>query len=157
MQAGGVGLTQLQYINLLLSELNGNIERRVYYTDCLSIIKLVNRQMQLSRQVRHFANEISQLKLAVSGSLQLQLLWIPTKKMPSDLLTKLKIKTTLKEAFSNQIHDGAIFHNNILPHVVNMTTHTFPNIPDIIIDEHHHNYRQALIEQLHSQCVVHLR
>ena len=39
---------------------------RRYFTDCLSIIKLVNRQMQLSRQVRHVANEI-----AVTGPLQL--------------------------------------------------------------------------------------
>ena len=90
---------------------------------------------------------IAQLKLAVTGPLQLELLWIPTGKMPSDLLTKLKIKTTLKEAFSNQIHNGALFHQNIFPHVVNMTTNTFSLIPDILIDEHHHNYRKALIEQ----------
>ena len=148
MQAGGVGLTQLQFINMLLSELHVNIEKRVYYTDCLSIIKLVNRTMQLSRQVRHFANEIAQLKLAVTGPLQLELLWIPTGKMPADLLTKLKIKAALKATFSAQIHDGALFHRNILPHVVNMTTNIFPLIPDIFIDEHHHSYRSALIAQL---------
>ena len=148
MQAGGVGLTQLQYINLLLSELKVCVTKRIYYTDCLSIIKLVNRQMQLSRQVRHFANEIAQLKLAVTGPLQLELLWIPTGKMPSDLLTKLKIKTALKEHFTNTIHNGALFHQDILPHAINMTSNTFPSISDIIIDEHHSEYRAELITQL---------
>lgn len=34
----------------------------------------------------------------------------------------------------HKIHDGAIFHQNILPHAVNMTTNTFPLIPDITIE-----------------------
>ena len=50
--------------------------------------------MQLSRQVRHVANEI-----AVTGPLQL-----------NNILTKLKIKAELKQQFTNNSHNGALFH-----------------------------------------------
>lgn len=151
MQAGGVGLTQLQFINLLLTELNISIIDRRYYTDCLSIIKLVNRQMQLSRQVRHFANEIAQLKIAVTGPLQLQIIWIPTGQMTADILTKLKIKSELKQQFTVNIHNGALFHKTVAHHMINMTSYTFPLPTDIKIHENHDNYRQELVMQLQIQ------
>ena len=121
---------------------------RKYFTDCLSIIKLVNRQMQLSRQVRHFANEIAQLKTAITGPLNIQILWIPTQHMAADILTKLKIKSELKQQFTNNIHNGAMFHQTVASHMINMTNHTFPFLKNIQIHEHHDNYRQELVMQL---------
>ena len=68
--------------------------------------------------------------------------------MTADILTKLKIKSELKQQFTNNIHNGALFHQTVEHYMVNMTSHTFPLLMDIKIHEHHDNYRQELVEQL---------
>jgi len=101
VQSGGNCLTQGNYVLNMLKELKVHVSGVHYYTDCLSMIKLINRRQQLSKKARHFANEIAQFKFAVHGTMQLQLFYTPTDLMSADLLTKLKILGAKKRLFAS--------------------------------------------------------
>jgi hypothetical protein len=42
-------------------------------------------------------------EMQADGPLQLQIIWIPTGKMTADIMTKLKIKSELKQQFTDNI------------------------------------------------------
>jgi len=127
-QAGGNGLAQALYVMVMLQELKVNVHAYHFYTDCLSLIKLINRRQQLSKKARHFANEIAQFKIAVQGPMKLQLYWVPTLHMIIDMLTKLKIPKQKQKEFAEQIMNPSIFFNQYQQHHVNLTYHLFKKV-----------------------------
>jgi len=127
-QAGGNGLAQALYVMAMLQELNVSVHAYHFYTDCLSLIKLINRRQQLSKKARHFANEIAQFKIAVQGPMRLQLFWVPTLQMIVDMLTKLKIPAHKQQEFEEQIMNPSIFYQQYRQHHVNLTYHLFKKV-----------------------------
>ena len=127
-QAGGNGLAQMLFVTNMLNELNVPIHEHHYYTDCLSLIKLINRKQQLSKKARHFANEIAQFKLATHGIMQLKLFWVPTALMIADLLTKLRIPVDRKLQFTEQIMQPILFFNTYHQHSINLTYNLFKKV-----------------------------
>ena len=127
-QAGGNGLAQALYVMAMLQELNVTVHAYHFYTDCLSLIKLVNRRQQLSKKARHFANEIAQFKIATQGPMKLQLFWVPTLQMIIDMLTKLKIPIHKQKEFEEQIMNPSIFFQQYQQHHVNLTYHLFKKV-----------------------------
>ena len=127
-QAGGNGLAQALYVMAMLQELNTPVHAYHFYTDCLSLIKLITRRQQLSKKARHFANEIAQFKIAVQGPMQLQLFWVPTLQMIIDMLTKLKIPIHKQQEFAEQIMNPSIFYHQYQQHHVNLTYRLFKKV-----------------------------
>jgi len=128
VQSGGNCLTQGNYVLNMLKELTVHVSGVHYYTDCLSMIKLINRRQQLSKKARHFANEIAQFKFAVHGTMQLQLFYTPTDLMSADLLTKLKILGAKKRLFASQILNPLLFFEACQQHNTNMTNNVFKQV-----------------------------
>jgi hypothetical protein len=127
VQAGGNGLAQLTYVLAMLKDLSVPVDSINYYTDSLSAIKIINRRQQLSKKVRHFANEIAQFKYAVFGHMHLQIYFTPTEYMSADILTKLKIPVTKKHKFSAEILDPSLFFQ-AYQHYINCTKKVFKKV-----------------------------
>jgi len=151
MQAGSTGLAQLTYISTMLQELGVSITATHYYTDCLSILKLINRKKQISKKARHFINEIAQFKLATQSMMQLQLYWVPTLLMIADSLTKLKIDGKLKQLFADSILNAHLFFRHTY---TNVTNNKFKKVRFITNDDlikSSDNIQANLVQYLNTQ------
>lgn len=149
MLAGSNGLAQLTYVSTMLQELGITIDATHYYTDCLSILKLINRKKQISKKARHFINEIAQFKLATTNQMSLQLYWVPTLKMIADALTKLKIDGKLKRVLSDSILNGQLFFQH---QYTNVTNNKFKNLRFSSNDQNHSdNLNDIHIQYLNTQ------
>jgi hypothetical protein len=151
MQAGSTGLAQLTYISTMLKELGVPIKATHYYTDCLSILKLINRKKQISKKARHFINEIAQFKLATQSMMKLQLYWVPTLLMIADSLTKLKIDGKLKQVFADSILNAQLFFQHAYKNVTNNKFKKVRLITNDDLIESNENIQAYLIKYLNTQ------